>query len=229
MIIHANVAVSTAKSFCLMQRRRNGKTGRFSGKQWNPQRKQKTAVWPESLLSPCRLNCLLRIGKPCWRNLSGNRAPALVCVQMLISTTPTVTTRTAISCLRYVLWMNTVNGRPRHKKNTSAAVARKNRDLLQMNSKLLKHRAGRSNICISTGRKRSIYPRQKRRNLRDVSEPPRHPKAPDTGVRILFQPFGTVRISCLPGEKAGRRLSTMSRNATALRIVWTAAATLPEG
>ena len=48
------------------------------------------------------------------------------------------------------------NGRQRPRKNTFASVAAKNVVLSLMSSKLPKHKAGRNNICISLGRKRSI-------------------------------------------------------------------------
>lgn len=53
-------------------------------------------------------------------------------------------------------WMNMANGRQRPRKNTFASVAAKNVVLSLMSSKLPKHKAGRNNICISLGRKRSI-------------------------------------------------------------------------
>lgn len=64
---------------------------------------------------------------------------------------------------RQVLWeavesveKTTVNGRQRPGKNISASVVAKNVVLLQMSSRTPKYRAGRNNICISSGRKRSI-------------------------------------------------------------------------
>lgn len=58
-----------------------------------------------------------------------------------------------------------------------------------MSSKLPKLKAGRNNICINSGRKRSIYPRLKLRKLKAVPEHPRLLKAANLGVRILFLPM----------------------------------------
>ena len=94
--------------------------------------------------------------------------------------------------------------RQRHRKNIFANVARKNVALLLMNLRLLRQKAGRNNICISSGRKRSIYPRLKPRKSRTVSERQRHLKAPAMGDKTLLQSCGTAKNSYLHGVKAGK-------------------------
>ena len=75
--------------------------------------------------------------------------------------------------------MNTASGRQRLRKNTFASVAAKNVVLLLMSSRPPKHRGGRNNICISSGRKgRYLTPSEAEKIegcIRTSKTPKKHP------------------------------------------------------